>query len=56
MPFMQLVSDSIIETADRFLVERQTVHDWINRWKEEKAQSPTNIHCIKCFIHKGRKT
>lgn len=28
--------DSITETAERFLVERQTVHDWINRWQEEK--------------------
>ena len=31
--------DSITDTADRFLVERQTVHDWINRWKDEKDLS-----------------
>lgn len=29
--------DSITETADRFLIERQTVHDWINKRKEEKG-------------------
>ena len=30
---------SVTEAAELFLVERQTVHDWINRWKEEKDLS-----------------
>ena len=33
------VGDSITDTADIFLVERQTIHDWISRWKEEKDLS-----------------
>ncbi len=31
--------DSVTDTAERFLVERQTIHDWINRWNEEKNLS-----------------
>jgi len=30
---------SVTETAELFLVERQTVYDWINKWKEEKDLS-----------------
>lgn len=30
---------SVTDTAELFLVERQTIHDWINRWKEEKDLS-----------------
>jgi transposase len=31
--------DSITDTAKRFLVERQTVYDWIERWKEDRNLS-----------------
>jgi transposase len=30
---------SITEAAELFLVERQTIHEWINRWNEEKDLS-----------------
>lgn len=30
---------SITDTAELFLVERQTVHEWITKWKEDKSVS-----------------
>lgn len=27
---------SVTETAELFLVERQTVYDWITKWKEDR--------------------
>ncbi len=29
--------DSITDTAKRFLVERQTIYNWIAKWEEEKT-------------------
>ena len=31
--------DSITDTAERFLVERQTLYDWVEKWKSEKDLS-----------------
>ena len=28
--------DSITDTAERFLVERQTLYDWVEKWKWRK--------------------
>ena len=33
------VGDSVADTAKLFLVERQTIYDWIDRWKEDSNVS-----------------